>query len=79
VSRGLSRVQIAEADEIYGMTRAHVQGVLGIDPGAAGKVHLLDPGGEEVPDPIGLSRDAYYSTAERLRGMIAQRLKEWRT
>jgi protein-tyrosine phosphatase len=75
-SRPLTRALIAEADVIWAMTRSHLAGVLALDPSAAGKASVLDPGGEDVPDPIGMGQDAYDRTAERLRRLIARRLKE---
>lgn len=75
----LTREMIAQSDEIYGLTRSHVDAILAIDPSASHKVHLLDPGGHDVPDPIGQSQQVYNQTAERMRTLIEQRLAEHRT
>ncbi len=75
-SRVLTRELIAQADEIYGMTRAHVSAVLSLEPTAAGKVHLLDPAGDDIPDPIGHTQSVYAETARRLVGAITRRIKE---
>lgn len=75
-SRSLTTRMIQDADAIYTMTRSHMQNVLHLDPSAAGKVHLLDPAGQDVPDPIGMPQAAYNETAIRLEQMIEARLKE---
>ena len=76
-SRPLTRQMIAEADHIYTMTRSHLDGVLALDPSARRKAATLDPTGEDIPDPIGLSQEAYNDVAGRLEGLILRRLKEW--
>lgn len=74
-SKGLTRQMIAEADVIYAMTQAHVNGVLRLDSEAGGKVRLLDPAGD-IADPIGGPAALYATLAERMRELIATRLKE---
>ncbi len=76
-SRTLSREIIAESDLIFAMTRSNLAGVLAIDPRARAISELLDPGGEDVPDPIGTPQQAYNDTARRIESMIRERLKEW--
>ena len=78
-SRPLTRQLIGEADLVYAMTRSNLAGVLAMAPEAGGKASLLDPEGEDVPDPIGLSRQAYNETAKRMESMVRARLKEWRS
>ena len=75
-SAPLTREMIAEADHIYGLTRAHVLAILHIDPTAEGKVELLDPGREDVADPIGGDQVLYNQTAQTLRRLIEMRLRE---
>jgi len=77
-SRPLTRDLIADADEIYTMTRAHQRAVLALDPSAKGKVELLDPDGEDIPDPLGSSQEVYTETARRMSELIARRIKELR-
>ncbi len=77
-SRPLTRELIAEADLIYAMTRSNLAGVLAVDPRARAIAELLDPEGEDVPDPIGMPQQAYNDTAQRIESMILERLKEWR-
>lgn len=77
-SNPLTRELLQEADLIFGMTASHVGAILSIDPTAAGRVHTLDPDGQDIPDPIGQSQQAYISTARRLRELIQHRLTEFR-
>ncbi len=75
-SRPLTAQMIQEADHIYGLTQSHVRAVLQMHPAAEGKVELLDPGREDVPDPIGADQAIYNHTAERLKELIEMRLRE---
>jgi L-threonylcarbamoyladenylate synthase len=75
-SRELTAVMVAEAEHIFVMSRHHAEAIVAMAPYAAGKVHLLDPQGQEVPDPVGLSQQVYDSTAARLLEMITHRLSE---
>ncbi|MGE3107289.1 MAG: low molecular weight protein arginine phosphatase [Phycisphaerales bacterium] len=75
-SRPLTREIIAQADEIYAMTQSHARAVLSIEPTASGKVHVLDPDGGDIQDPIGRSQHVYTQTARRLEDIIRRRIKE---
>jgi protein-tyrosine phosphatase len=75
-SRPLTREMINEAEVVYGMTRGHVAAVLAVEPTAAAKVRTLDPSGEDVEDPMGMSAAAYEATASRLRELVTRRLGE---
>ncbi len=75
-ARGLTRQLVSEAEVIFAMTPTHVRCVLDIAPDAAGRVFTLDPRGEDIPDPIGLTLDEYRRTAQRLRELIEQRLSD---
>ena len=77
VSRPLTRELIEQADAIYTMTDAHARAIISGVPGARAKVHLLDPDGHDVPDPIGGPQDLYTQTAERIRTLIRMRLQEF--
>jgi protein-tyrosine phosphatase len=76
-SRPLTRRLIAEADVVLAMTRSHAAAVLDLDPGAADKVHTLDPEGRDVPDPIGMGAEVYTLTARRIAELISRRIQEW--
>lgn len=75
-SRGLSRESVEQADAVFVMTRSHLRGVLDLAPGARDRVFLLDPRGEDIPDPIGQPPAQYSSVASRMKSMIERRLKE---
>ncbi len=75
-SRELTRQALAEADIVYAMTAGHARMVQSMSPNLAGKVHTLDPTGEDIPDPVGAPQEVYTKTAERLRQIIQQRLAE---
>jgi protein-tyrosine-phosphatase len=75
-SSTLTPRMIAQADAIYAMTRAHARAVLAIDPSAEPKLHLLDPEGFDIPDPIGAAQPVYTQTARRIRELIERRLQE---
>lgn len=75
-STPLTAEMIKEADHIYGLSRSHVQAILQMAPEAEGKVELLDPGRQDVPDPIGGDQVLYNKTAEKLREIIEMRLRE---
>ncbi len=75
-SRTLTRELINEADAIYAMTPAHVQAILSLEPSARARVHLLDPEGRDIADPLGSSQDAYNQTAAMIQAAVVQRLDE---
>lgn len=75
-SRPLTRQLVAEADVIYTMAAWHRESVLALDPTAASRTRVLDPEGQDVPDPVGLPQAVYNQTAARLAGMIRRRLIE---
>ena len=64
---------VAESDIILTMTASHRANILSIYPEALGKVFVLGDyagGGPDVPDPFGLSREAYRNCAVLLSGMV---------
>ena len=69
----LTPAMIAGADMIFGLTDSHVRAIVSMDPGAAAKVFTLDPGGGDIPDPIGQSQGVYDQTAAAIRDAIEQR------
>ncbi len=75
-SRALTPELIRDAEVVYAMTRAHVRGVLELDPSALGRVFTIDPSGGDIQDPIGGPASVYRETAERLSSLIAARLAE---
>ena len=75
-SQPVTRELIDGSDVIFAMTDGHRRDMLALDPSAAARVFLLDPGGGSIPDPIGMPLEDYVDTARVLRDLIARRLKE---
>lgn len=75
-AHALTRQLLADADAVYAMTAAHARAARAVDPASADKVHLLDPDGRDIPDPIGGSLEVYTRTAQRLLELIRRRLAE---
>lgn len=75
-SRMLTREMLREADAVFVMTRSHLTAARRVDAQSAEKIKLLDPAGDDVPDPIGMSAAHYASLARAMREMIEARLKE---
>jgi protein-tyrosine phosphatase len=75
-SRMLTPAMVDQADEVYVMTRAHRRAVLALAPGAAAKVNMLDPEGDDVSDPIGAGQERYDQVAAEMKRMIERRLQE---
>ena len=60
------------------MTRAHVEALQSsLPPGHDRNLLTLDPRGEDIPDPIGGTREDYELALERIRSAIEERLAEW--
>lgn len=73
-SHELTRQLLAEADVVYAMTTGHARAILAASPSA--RVSLLDPAGEDIPDPIGHPQEVYTQTARHLKEAIEKRLAE---
>lgn len=73
-SRALTRQMVEDADEVYAMTASHARSILSIAPGSGPKVRVLDPGGSDIPDPIGSEEREYHRVAAEIERMIRQRL-----
>ena len=74
-SRPVTTDLIDQADLILTMTEAHRLGVVSLAPWAEGKTHRLDSQGE-IPDPIGADEQTYQRTAQQMRALLADWLKE---
>ena len=69
---------IEAQDEVYALTRSHLDALtLALPPGKADHCQLLDPGGGDIPDPIGGSREHYAQCAQRIAECIEQRAPDW--
>lgn len=76
VSRPVSLAMIEDADRVFVMTRRHQQVLEEWMPEHRGKIELLDPGGAEVPDPMGASAAVYRSCARQIYAALENRVKE---
>jgi protein-tyrosine phosphatase len=70
--------RVRALDRVYCMTYSHLLALRqSLPPGRDRQVELLDPHGEDVPDPIGGSRDDYRRCAEHLARAIEARAADW--
>ncbi len=70
--------EIAALDRVYAFSPRHLEALrLLLPPGGAKHCELLDPLGEEVPDPIGGPAQEYEKAAAAIRRMVERRLPEW--
>jgi protein-tyrosine-phosphatase len=65
-SRPLTQRLVAQADDVIGMTGAHLAALAGHYPSAGTRYRLLSPEGEDLPDPIGCERPVYQQCAEQI-------------
>ncbi len=69
---------IAALDRVYALSARHLEALrLLLPPGRAKHCELLDPTGEEVPDPIGGPLEEYEKAAAAIRRMVERRMGEW--
>ena len=73
-STQLTRELADRADAILVFTAAHADAVRRLVPDADDRLYLLDPSGEDVPDPIGGPPELYDRTARRIEELITARL-----
>jgi protein-tyrosine-phosphatase len=64
---------LAAADEVWCMTRRHMDEVLALAPWSAPKLRLLDPAGD-IADPHGGDIAKYRETAARVAGAVRRRV-----
>jgi len=76
-ARPITREMAENADHIYVMTRAHREALLGMGADLEDKVDLLDPAGEDIPDPYGEGMDVYRKVRDRIGRAIEARTPEW--
>jgi len=77
-SRAAAAEDLRGYDRLYGLTRGHVEELsLLLPPGRDGHVHLLDPDGRDVPDPMGGTEADYAEAFARIRAALERRVAEW--
>jgi len=65
-------------DEIYGLTRSHVESLRAmLPPGRGRRIALFDPGGRDIADPIGGSLAVYEDCARAIHEALEARALEW--
>ena len=75
-SKPLTRQLADNADVIFVLTKGHLDALRSLGHEAERKAQLLDPEGNDIPDPIGLPQDIYNQTARTLNAIIARRLED---
>jgi len=75
-SRPMTVDALLAADYIWVMTRGHKDTALRFAPEVAGRVALVDPSSQEVPDPIGGDLETYRACARHLERALTERLTE---
>jgi protein-tyrosine phosphatase len=74
ISQPLSRSLLAQADYVFGMTRGHLNVAANRFPRVGPPMQLLAPDGEDIPDPVGGSREDYESCADQIEKCLARQL-----
>ena len=65
-------------DEVYGLTRSHVESLRALLPPArARRISLLDPEGRDISDPIGGSLAVYEACGRAIQEALEVRAQEW--
>ena len=70
----ISDALLEQANRVYCLTRDH-RDLLRERP--AQEMQLLDPKGQDIPDPIGGGRKVYEACAEKIEACLRARLHEW--
>ena len=69
---------VAELDHLYCLTQSHLDALrMLLPPGKDSALVLLDPDGNDIPDPIGGSALDYRRCAENIQAAIEVRLRDW--
>ncbi len=77
-SRPAISSDVARLDRVYCMTQAHREALaLALPPGKDAHIELVDPNGEDIPDPIGGSKEDYRRAARQIENSLRARLETW--
>ena len=78
LSRPALPADVLALDEVYCLTRSHLEMLRSsLPPGDDRTLELLDPAGEDIPDPYGAARWAYVKARDAIRSAIEQRAPSW--
>lgn len=73
-SRLLDAAMVRGADHVFAMTTSHRRAIEALLPEAAAKTELLDPGGRDLPDPIGGGLDVYRASLAEIERALRERI-----
>lgn len=76
-ARQATREMVERADCVYVMTRSQAEALARMGSPGGDRVALLDPAGEDIPDPYGQDLDAYRRARDHIRAAVEARLGEW--
>lgn len=77
-ARSVTREMVEGADRIYVMTRSQEEALAHMGAELGGRVALLDPAGEDIPDPFGEDVEVYRRARGRITAAVEARVEEWR-
>lgn len=77
-ARSVDRDMLQTADRIYVMARSQADALARLGNAGIDRVELLDPAGEEIPDPYGGDLAAYRRARDRIAAAVDARREEWR-
>ncbi|MFT5052334.1 MAG: L-threonylcarbamoyladenylate synthase [Chlamydiales bacterium] len=77
-SRPAAPELVRDWDRVYCLTRSHLDALIdSLPPARAKNLELLDPEGQDIPDPIGASLNEYQRCADRIEQCLERRADEW--
>ena len=76
-ARSVTRDMVEGAERIYVMTRSQFAALAHMGAELGDRVALLDPAGQDIPDPYGGDEAVYRRVRHRIAAAIEARLGEW--
>jgi len=74
-STSLTAEMVRGADVVFAMAHGHLQAIVALAPEAKARIELLDPEGNDIPDPLGYPQHVYDETARAILEAIQSRLR----
>jgi protein-tyrosine phosphatase len=69
---------VNDLDAVYCLTQSHLEALQQrVPPGRGARLHLLDPAGRDIADPIGGDAQMYRACADQIAACIEARLVDW--
>lgn len=75
-SRPVTQELLFHCDQIFTMTRSHMESILSAFPELKGRVRMLSPQSQDVSDPIGGGIEDYARCRDEIAGHLEQLLEE---